>query len=340
MSDPTSPADPKAFLESIAHGYQDAIILLVANHLGVFGALAGQAPRSAAELAADLAVNARALDLLLCALAGADVLEQPEVGRFALRRDLVPYLDPEGDETLHSILDHHYHLMGRWSQLADVVRSGDPVARERRRSGRQLRSFICGMKDISRRSSEAVADAVPQLGECRRLLDLGGGPGTAAITFCLRWPDLHAVVFDLPEVVPITEREIETARLSSRITTRAGDYHEHDFLAAGAEPYDAVYVSNIIHSLDSEQTRALLSRAVAVLAPGGLLVVKDFYLDDSRTRPAFGARFAVNMLVGTPGGKTYTWREMEDLYEGLGMVKVRRVPVAVNSGMVVGRKAE
>ncbi len=331
--------DPRPFLDRMSGGYQDAMILLSANHLGVFAALAN-GPRTAAQLASDLDVDPRALDLLLCALAAADVLTQPASDTFALPDALAPFLDPAGADTMHSILDHHYHLLARWGQLADVVRSGRPAPVAGPRSDRSLRAFICGMKDISRRSSEEVADVLPELGRCGRLLDLGGGPGTSALTFCRRWPQLEAVVFDLPEVVAIAEEEITAAGMSARVSTLAGDYHADPLAAAGTAPYGAVYVSNIIHSLSSDETRALLRRAVEVLAPGGLLVIKDFYLDPSRTRPAFGARFAVNMLVGTEGGKSYTWQETTDLCTELGLGDVRRLDVAMNSGLVVGRRQE
>ncbi|MEZ4389024.1 MAG: methyltransferase [Candidatus Krumholzibacteriia bacterium] len=331
--------DPRPFLDRMSGGYQDAMILLAANHLGVFGALA-TGPRTAAELASQLEVDPRALDILLRALVGAEVLVQPSPDGFAMRDDLAPYLDPASADTMHSILDHHHHLLARWVQLADVVRTGEPAPAAGPRSDRSLRAFICGMKDISRRSSEEVADVLPELGGCGRLLDLGGGPGTSALTFCRRWPQLAAVVFDLPEVVAIAEEEIEAAGLSARVSTLAGDYHVDPLAAPGAAPYGAVYVSNIIHSLSPDETGALLRKAVDVLAPGGLLVIKDFYLDDTRTRPAFGSRFAVNMLVGTAGGKSYTWRETADLCRGLGLGDVRRLEVAVNSGLVVARQRE
>ncbi|HOX26800.1 MAG TPA: methyltransferase [Candidatus Krumholzibacteria bacterium] len=330
--------DPRRFLDRISTGYQDAIILLAANHLGVFGALR-DGPRAVDDLADDLACDRRALEILLLALAGAGVLDRFATGQFATRAALAPLLDPAGPDSIHSILDHHHHLLARWTQLATVVRTGEPAADTAApRTGRALRAFICGMKDISRRSSQEVADLLPELGERRRLLDLGGGPGTSAITFCRRWPGLRAVVFDLPEVAPIAAEEIAAAGLADRISVLAGDYHVDPLLREGDEPYDAVYVSNVIHSLSEPETRSLLARTAGVLAPGGLLVIKDFFLADSRAEPAFGARFAVNMLVGTIGGKSYTWTEVESCCRALGMCDLSRSCVAVNSGVLTARR--
>jgi hypothetical protein len=330
--------DPRAFLDRMSAGYQDAMILLAANHVGVFAALAG-GPRTLADLAGDLDCDRRALELLLLALVAGGVLARDDTGRFVLPSELAPLLDPDGADTMASILDHHHHLLARWAQLAGVVRTGEPAPDSRQaRTERSLRAFIGGMKDISRRSSLEVADAIKELGHCRRLLDLGGGPGTAAITFCRRWPDLSAVVFDLPEVVPLAAEEIAAAGLDGQITTLAGDYAADPLLAAGAAPYDAIYVSNIIHSLSEQETTLLLTRAAGVLAPGGLLLVKDFFLEDDRTRPAFGARFAINMLVGTAGGKSYTWTETESLLAAIGLQDLHRYPVAAHSGVITARK--
>jgi len=331
--------DPRAFLDSMSAGYQDAAILLTANHLGVFGALA-EGPRTAEELARELSVDARALHVLLCALVGSGVLEQREAESFALAGALELFLDPDGESTLHSILDHHFHLLARWSQLAEVVRSGKPADDTGARNPASLRAFICGMKDISRRSSREVADILPELGQCGRLLDLGGGPGTSALAFCERWPGLQAVVFDLPDVVAIAREEIAAAGLEDRVSTLAGDYHVDSLAPADGNPYDAVYVSNIIHSLAPAETCALLTSAMAAMTPGGLLVIKDFFLDDGGCQPAFGSRFAVNMLVGTSGGKSYTWAETETLCRELGLVNLRRLSVAVNSGLLVARCGE
>jgi predicted O-methyltransferase YrrM len=329
--------DARARLDQISAGYQDAIILLAANHLGVFAQLA-HGSRTAAELAGELGLDARALELVMLALAAAGVVERRDDGGFRLPSEMAAFLDPAGAQTMVSILGHHHHLLDRWAHLADVVRTGRPAATQERRD-EELRAFICGMKDISRRSTVEVVEALPELGQCRCLLDLGGGPGTAAITFCREWPHMTAVVFDLPEVTVLAEAEIAEAGLAGRVMTKAGDFHTDAFLRLGEAPYEAVYISNIIHSLDPDETRALLAKAVDALAPGGLLVVKDFFLDDSRTMPAHAARFAVNMLVGTPGGKSYTWTETEAMLRELGVGDFKSLPVASVSGLLVGRRS-
>ncbi len=325
-------ADPQQRLDELSAGYQNAVILLTANHLGVFPALAA-GPRVAADLASELGLDARALETTLLALAAEGILSQAR-GTFCLAPDFAPLLLPGGSQSRASIMEHNYHLLRRWVGLDEVLRTGRPAAdTQRPRDGTQLRAFICGMADISRQSSEEVARKL-DLSPFNRLLDVGGGPGTAAITFALRYPQLRCVVYDLPEVVPIAREEIARAKLEERVATVAGDFLE-DPLGSG---FDILYVSNIIHSQSVGQTAALFGRCREALVAGGTVVVKDFFLDDSRVEPASAARFSVNMLVGTAEGKSYTLDETRELLADAGFGDFRVVTVARASALLVGRR--
>jgi hypothetical protein len=48
-------------------------------------------------------------------------------------------------------------------------------------------------------------------------------------------------------------------------------------------------------------------------------------MNPDRTRPRGGAFFAVNMLVGTPGGGTYTEEEIRNALEQAGFVHVKLI---------------
>jgi cyclopropane fatty-acyl-phospholipid synthase-like methyltransferase len=196
-----------------------------------------------------------------------------------------------------------------------------------------MQDFICGMENVSRRTSLEVADKL-DLSDSRRLLDLGGGPGTAAITFAKANPELEAVVFDLPGPVGIAEKQIARHGLGDRITTHAGDFLT-DEMPGG---FDVVYIANIIHMLDPGQTRSLLAKAAGALEPGGRLLVKDFFLDDTRAAPAWTAQFSVNMLVNTEGGKSYTLTEMIDLLSDTGFSGFETTEVARNSLVISARR--
>jgi len=49
------------------------------------------------------------------------------------------------------------------------------------------------------------------------LLDVGGGPGTHSIALCQRFPNLKAVVWDLPQTVAIAAQIIKRFQMKDRI---------------------------------------------------------------------------------------------------------------------------
>ncbi len=309
-------------------GYRDAMILVAALKSGIFENLADTA-RTPAAVAAGLNLDLRAVDIVLHALAAAGVLQKQD-DTFRIDPGARPYLLGDSPETMVSILGHNVGMMHRWLELPTILQTGEPAARPER-TAEQMRDFICGMENVSRQSSREVAEKV-DLSGVGRLLDLGGGPGTAAIAFCRAHAFLEAVVWDLPGPVAIAGEQIETAGLAARITTAAGDFLSDDY----GTGFDAVYISNIIHMLSPVDTLEILRRSAACLNPGGRVLVKDFYLYDDRVEPAFAAQFSVNMLASTVGGKSYTKTETEALLAEAGFGDLTAVPVATGSQVICG----
>jgi ubiquinone/menaquinone biosynthesis C-methylase UbiE len=322
----------KQRLEELSQGYQHATILLTAVKTGLFAAMSEET-LAVEELARRLGFDVRALDIVLHALAADGlVLKTPE--GFRVAPDFAPFLLPDSPETQASILAHNYSCMLRWIALADVLRTGQPAPGTLGpRDPDSLRDFICGMANISRISSLEVAEKL-DLTRYRRMLDVGGGPATSSIVFARENPALSCVVFDLEETIAIAREEIEEAGLGDRIETCVGDYFKDDL----GEGFDLVYISNIIHSFGPDDTDMIVRKSHKALVDGGDLVIKDFFLDDSRTSPTFAALFSVNMLTGTPNGKSYSLSETQDILREAGFHDLSHVPVAASSGLLIGRK--
>jgi hypothetical protein len=107
--------------------------------------------------------------------------------------------------------------------------------------------------------------------------------------------------------------------LASRVRLVPGSY-DSDALPTGA---DLAWVSAIVHQNSRAQNRAMFAKVYAALAPGGRILIRDIVMDPSRTHPAGGALFAVNMLVATSGGGTFTFDELHEDLSSAGLVKVK-----------------
>ncbi len=100
-----------------------------------------------------------------------------------------------------------------------------------------------------------------------------------------------------------------------------GDYNTHEL----PKGHDLVLLSAIIHSNDREVNRRLYSKIHEALAPAGTILIRDYFLDSSRTIPLDGAIFAVNMLAATTGGTAYTFEEVQEDLARAGFKDVRMI---------------
>jgi 3-hydroxy-5-methyl-1-naphthoate 3-O-methyltransferase len=216
-----------------------------------------------------------------------------------------------------------------------VVRQGHPVPREEMhaRGDDWTVPFIAAMHRNAALRAPALVRAVG-MGGVRRLIDIGGGSGAYSIAFARESAELVAEVFDLATVVPIARRHAEEAGLADRIQTRVGDLRR-DAFGAG---HDLALLSAICHMLGPDEIRDLLRRIFAALAPGGRLAIQDHVMAEDRTSPRAGALFAINMLVGTPQGGTYTEGEYRGWLEEAGFAGIRRVPLQGPNDLMLGTR--
>jgi hypothetical protein len=320
---------------ALARTYQGAAVLGAAADLDLFDAVKA-APGTAAELAAKLSCNTRALTVLLDALTSLGLLEK-WADRYAVPANLEEFLTAETPRSVLAMVQHQANCLRRWAQLASVVKSGRPVcgaASVRGDTGDQ-QAFIGAMHNISAPTADHVIRAVQPL-RFQHLLDLGGASGTWTIAFLRACPAARGTLFDLPHVIPMAEQRLGTAGLRDRVTLAPGDFMT-DKLPVGA---DLAWVSAIVHQNSRAQNRIFFANIFQALAPGGRIAIRDVLMEHTRTSPQAGALFAVNMLVATEGGGTFTFEELkEDLgAAGFTQAAVQRRDEGMNSIVVAHKR--
>ena len=318
-----NPAD----LLQLSGGYWSTCALHAGVKLDVFTHLA-EGTCTASQLAERVRCAPRGLAMLLNALAALGLVTKhgEEFGAtpFAAR-----YLNRSSPDFLGHIILHHHHLMASWAHLDEAVRKGEPI-RERVShddEGAVRESFLMGMFNLAMLQAPNIASQVDLVGR-RRLLDLGGGPGTYAIHFCLANPGLEAVVYDLPSTRRFAAETIARFNLSDRIAFEAGDFMGDELRG----PYDVAWLSHILHGEGPEGCAIILKKAVAALEPGGLILIQEFILDDTKDAPLFPALFSLNMLLGTPSGQAYSEGELFAMLAAAGAGDIRRLALQLPNG--------
>ena len=145
---------------------------------------------------------------------------------------------------------------------------------------------------------------------------------------------MRADILDLATVEPIARRHIQEAGVADRVQVRAGDLRSGR-LGGG---YDLVFISAICHMLDPAENLDLLRRGHEALAPGGRIVIQDFILEADKTAPRFAAMFALNMLVGTRAGSSYSEVEYAAWLGQAGFQEIRRVRLPGMTGLMIGSR--
>ena len=317
----------------LATAFQRSRVLLTAWELGLFTALAEE-PRTAGEVAASIGTDTRATDRLMNALCGLGLLEKRD-GRFTNSAVAARFL-VKGRPDYAAGLGHTNNLWTTWSALTETVRSGAPPPRPSvgERGDEWLRPFIAAMHWRARWSAPAVVGELDLTG-VSRVLDVGGGSGAFAMAFVKAGAGISAVVFDLPAVVPLARGHIQTEGFMARIDTVAGDYLT-DELPGG---FDLVFLSAVVHSNSAAENERLIRNAAGAASRGGRVVVQDWLMSEDRTSPPAGALFALNMLVGTEAGDTYTEAEVRGWMEqaGLGPLESRHLRGG-GGGLLIGWK--
>ena len=301
----------------LSRDFMECQILLAGAELNLFTHLT-PTPLSARELARKIGADLRGLTILLDALAAIGLVVKEE-GNYSCSPPFSVLLSDDSPDSVLPLVLHMAHVQQRWSHLAEIVRGyRRPAPPGFHPDAGALRAFIGAMHVIATPLAPKIVSAVhPE--RSRSLLDVGAAAGTYTLAFLQAVPEMRATVFDKPEVIEIARQTLEEVGMLDRVTLVAGDFYR-DELPPG---HDLVFVSAIIHQNSPEENRDLFSKAFRSLESGGRVVIRDHIMDPDRTRPEDGAIFAVNMLVGTAGGRTYTFDEIRQGLTEAGFVNVR-----------------
>jgi len=296
---------PQNILE-LGRNFMECRILLSAAELDLFTLLA-PSPLSVEEIAVKLGANLRALTILLDALAAIGLLVKREQ-RYQTEPSAAVLLSAHEPQSILPMVLHLATLWERWSHLTDMIRGKEiPEKPSVVEDGKSLRAFIGAMNVVATPLAPRIVAAVNPA-SATSLLDVGGASGTYTLAFLNALPGLRATLFDRPNVIEMAKERLSLAGVLDRVRLVSGDFH-YDELPPG---HDLAFLSAIIHQNSPDQNLDLYRKVFRALTPGGRIVIRDHIMNPDRTMPRSGAIFAVNMLMATNSGNSYTFKEVRD----------------------------
>ncbi len=314
-----------------AGSYWDACTLQAGVNLEIFTKI-GDESITAEDLARTLDGEVRGVTLLLNALTAMGLLIKKD-NHYANTPEGKSLLVKQSPRYVGYLISHHNQIINYWAHLSDAVKSGKPVKRQPYKEEEEREIFLMGMYGLAMAGAPRIAAGIDLSGR-HHLLDLGGGPGTYAIHFCLANPELRATVYDLPETRPFALRTVKQFELEGWIDFMAGDYIEEEIKGS----YDVAWLSHILHAEGPENCRKIIQKTLSVMEPGGLILIQDFILEDTLDCPPFPALFALNMLINTPQGRSYSETQIKEMLTEAGIKDVKRMSVQGpnNAGIISG----
>ena len=307
-------------------GYWTSAAIHAAVGLDIFTLLDGKA-LTAAEVSEAIPADVRGTTHLLRALAALELIGK-ESELFSSTPFSSEFLSRNSDKYMGYIISHHRTLFPSFAQLEQAVKSGRPTrARISHSNSEETENFIMGMFNQGMQQAPKVARHI-DLSDKEHLLDLGGGPGTYAVHFCLENPDLRATIWDLPSTREIALKTVERFGLAGRISFTAGDFSKDRITGH----HDVVFLSHILHGEGPAQAQHILENAVSSLVPGGQVIIHEFILNNTEDGPVFPALFSLNMLVGTPRGQSYSEKELGEMLDNAGLEDIKRIPLDSPNG--------
>lgn len=168
--------------------------------------------------------------------------------------------------------------------------------------------FVENLFPIHRSGAESLADALG-VADAQRpvpVLDLAAGSGVWSIAIAKRSPHVRVTAVDWPAVIPVTKRVAAREGVLDRFRFVEGDLLEAD-VGTG---YAIATAGHILHSEGEGRSRRLFEKTFAALAPGGSIAIAEILVDADRRGPLPALMFAVNMLVQTEHGGTFSLNEI------------------------------
>ncbi len=339
MPEPTKPTGGKlgpADLMQMGMTFTTSRVLTASVKLGVFSHIAS-GRQTVPAIATAAGCSERGTRMLLDALTGLELLTKAG-GQYKLTPASEKYLVRESPEYMGAILEND-SLWSSWGQLVEIVRTGKPARRVEDRAGAEeffpilIRSLHVLNREPARLAAHTLGAGTKRKG--LQVLDIACGSGVWGIGVAEADAGATVTFQDFPGVLEHTRGYAKRHGLEDRSQYLPGDLKQVDL---GTARFDLALLGNIVHSEGEASTRDLLLRLHRALRPNGQVAIIDMIPNDQRTGPPYPLIFAVNMLVNTEFGDSYTLAEYRAWLNEAGFARVETADIQLHSPLIIGTK--
>lgn len=325
MTQPSSPS-PILFLET-AFAIQRTCSIRAAVDLEVFTAIQ-EGHNTTSALADRCNASERGLRMLVDYLVMLGFLTKSD-NTYALTQDSAVFLVKTSPAYLGGTLEFLLSptLFEGFSDLTEAIRTGGTTLPDQGTIAEEHPEWVTfarAMMPMMVGPAKWIAEHLASTGgTIRKVLDVAAGHGLYGIEIGKRFADAEVTAVDWPNVLTVARENADAASLGNRFKILPGSAFDVDF----GEGYDLVLLTNFLHHFAIPECEDFLRKVRASMAPGGRVVTLEFVPNDDRVSPA-SADFALIMLITTPAGDAYTFKEWDAMFQnaGFGRSELLAVP--------------
>ena len=333
----TAPVTPERIMQ-FAWGYVPPLVLEAAVHHRIFDLLDG-GPKTISEVQKETGASERGLTAVMNALVGMDFLAKDKQGMFSLTPESSAFLVSTKPGFQGGFIRHgSEQLIPKWLHLNKIVATGQPAASVNQEGPGSdfFQRFVDDIFPLSYPAAQTLSRHLSANGSAApvRVLDLAAGSGVWGIAQAQGSEQVSVTAVDWPDVIPITRKTVGKFGLTERYSFIAGDLLQVDF----GTGHTVATLGHILHSEGRERSRELLKKTFQALAPGGTIAIAEFLVNADRTGPLNGLFFALNMLVNTDSGDTYSFEEISGWLTDAGFTDSRTLDSPGPSPLILATK--
>jgi len=304
-------------LQALALAYQQSAALMAAVELDVFTAISNGAATIPA-LAAAIGITPRHAERLMTALTAMTLLAKAG-DTYANAPDVERFLVEGAPRYAGPWITFTKPRWERWGKLAEALRTTTEkvLGDYENFTVEDARRYHAATNSIGMGAGRRFCRQV-DLSSRRKLLDLGGGSGAYSIVAAQTWPQLSAVVLDLPPVVVVAREYIEQHAVADRVSTLAGDFTTSDFPPG----VDAVLMASNLPQYSPDLIRLVVGKAFAAMVPGGEMHLVGEMLNDDRSGPLNPALWGLNEAVFGSTGVAHSEADVRGYFASAGFTGI------------------
>jgi ubiquinone/menaquinone biosynthesis C-methylase UbiE len=325
-------------LMQFGFAYAPPMVIGAAVSNKVFDALQS-GPKTIGQVASETGASERGLRIIMNALVGLELLDKDRQGKYSLTPESAAFLVSNKPGTLAGFFPMNMrHLIPHWLKLDELVRSGSPAeSRNQEHPGTEFFSeLVENIIPMSYGCAQKLGEHL-KLAKTKtdtRVLDLAAGSGIWGIALAQKSPRVRVTAVDWAGMIPTTKRITQKFGVRDRFQFVEGDLLNADF----GTNHDVAVLGHILHSEGEQRSRQLLKKAFRALRSGGTIAIGEWLVNDDRTGPTPSLLFAVQMLVNTERGDTFSFSEIKSWLEEAGFKKVRKLDVPGPSPLILATK--